>query len=529
MALTFAKPYDRLHPMSNAEATEPRIAPTTEQQAIIDAFGVVKGWTSEGWAIYQNIVIEAGAGTGKTSTLILLGHEAKAQGRNGVYVAYNKSVATDAKSRFEDNVQPMTAHSMAYRAMLDMPNGKRLLNKLRTTSRVSPVDASKIMGIPFKGFETEDGSLAGYKVAGLVMSTIQNFCNSAAVDITERHVPKVDGMEDYQSTLAAFVLRFAAPAWANLNDPDKKPLERDEKATSRHALKFAHDHYLKIWALTSPRIDADFILYDEAQDANPCMAGVIEDQAIYNTQIVMVGDQAQAIYGWRGAVDAMTRFDADARLVLSQSFRFGQPVADQANILLNYLGAPLRLTGFEKVPSTVEPLSEFDAVLCRTNAEVIAQAIMALDAGLKPAIVGGTSEIEKFTKAAAQLQSGKQTTHPDLVAFKTWGEVQDYSQEDEGRDLRVMVNLIDTHGATAILDICSTTVDEEDADVIVSTAHKAKGREWNRVKIAGDFRRPDTENGGTLSRPDAMLLYVTITRAKLVLDMTAVMWIIEVV
>jgi superfamily I DNA/RNA helicase len=508
VALTFAKPLGRLHPMKHA--------PTTEQQAIIDAFGVVKGWTSEGLAIYQNIVIEAGAGTGKTSTLVLLGDEAKVQGRTGVYVAYNKSVAEDAKTRFADSVQPMTAHSMAYRAMLDMPNGKALLNKLRTTSRVSPVDASKLMGIPFKGFETEDGSLAGYKVAGLVMATIQNFCNSASVDITERHVPKVDGMEDYQDALNAFVLRYARPAWGDLNLTTGK-------------LKFQHDHYLKIWALTAPRIDADFILYDEAQDANPCMAGVIQDQTIYNTQIVMVGDQAQAIYGWRGAVDAMTRFDADARLVLSQSFRFGQAVADQANVLLTYLNAPLRLSGFDKVPSTVEPLSEFDAILCRTNAEVIAQAIMALDAGLKPAIVGGTSEIEKFTKAAAQLQGGKQTTHPDLVAFKSWGEVQEYAQEDEGRDLRVMVNLIDMHGTAAIMDICSTTVDEKDADVIVSTAHKAKGREWNRVKIAGDFRKPDTENGGTLSRPDAMLLYVTITRAKLILDMTAVMWIIEVV
>jgi superfamily I DNA/RNA helicase len=94
---------------------------------------------------------------------------------------------------------------------------------------------------------------------------------------------------------------------------------------------------------------------------------------------------------------------------------------------------------------------------------------------------------------------GKRATHPDLAAFKSWGEVQEYVQEDEGADLRVMVNLIDTYGVPAILDVCDATVREADADVIVSTAHKAKGREWNRVKIANDFKVP--EEGAEPSRP----------------------------
>lgn len=52
----------------------------------------------------------------------------------------------------------------------------------------------------------------------------------------------------------------------------------------------------------------------------------------------MVGDSAQAIYGWRGARDIMTGFDG-TRLTLSQSFRFGPRLAEEANRWLRIAGA----------------------------------------------------------------------------------------------------------------------------------------------------------------------------------------------
>ena len=50
-----------------------------------------------------------------------------------------------------------------------------------------------------------------------------------------------------------------------------------------------------------------------------------------HAQLVMVGDSAQAIYGWRGATDVMTGFDAE-QLTLTRSFRFGPQIADEANV-----------------------------------------------------------------------------------------------------------------------------------------------------------------------------------------------------
>ncbi|WP_216917389.1 UvrD-helicase domain-containing protein, partial [Nocardia noduli] len=59
-------------------------------------------------------------------------------------------------------------------------------------------------------------------------------------------------------------------------------------------------------------------------------------------------------------------------------------------------------------------------------------------------------------------------------------------------------------------------------DVIVSTAHKAKGLEWDRVRIGDDFRGP-TEHPVTgkliLPAPEELrLAYVAVTRARTVLD-----------
>jgi ATP-dependent exoDNAse (exonuclease V) beta subunit len=270
-----------------------------------------------------------------------------------------------------------------------------------------------------------------------------------------------------------------------------------------------------MWSLSKPILNFDFILFDEAQDANPAISSVIEVQP---NQVIMVGDSAQAIYGWRGAVDAMSRFkDMGATvLTLSQSFRFGEAIAAEANRFLDLLDAALRLKGFEQTDSTVGEVEEPDAILCRTNASVIEYAMDAQARDRKVAIVGGTKEIETFAKNADKLINGGKVFSGDLAGFDSWEDVRTFSQQEDGKDLRVMVKLVDTYGIPAILEVCQNSTSEGDADVIVSTAHKAKGREWDSVKIAADFLR--NTDGEEPSRAELMLMYVAVTRAKVNLD-----------
>jgi len=116
-----------------------------------------------------------------------------------------------------------------------------------------------------------------------------------------------------------------------------------------------------------------------------------------------------------------------------------------------------------------------------------------------------------------------------LVAFTSWDQLRSYvQQEASGSDLKTFVRLIDDVGPKEVIAATNRLVEEPYADVILSTAHKAKGREWDSIQIAEDFTAPkDDEMGdpGPIRRPDAMLAYVAVTRAKQVLDRQGLAWI----
>jgi hypothetical protein len=451
-----------------------------------------------------SMVIEAGAGAGKTSTLKEISAAAPKREQLG-YIAYNRAIATDAKATFPQNTTCATAHSFAFRSV-----GVKYKSRL-DAPRVSAKQAANYLGINGGVSWGEEHSYGAVKLAILALSTVTKFCYSADSSITERHVPWIPGAEAYYDELAAYVTPFAQKAWEDLIQTEGR-------------LRFQHDIYLKLWAMTNPELPFSVVLLDEAQDANPCIEGVVKNQ---QGQVVMVGDSAQQIYAWRGAQDAMSRFKADHRLTLSQSFRFGPAVAEEANKWLELLNAPLRLKGFDQIKSEVTILDNPNTVLCRTNAQVVASALHAQEEGKKVAIVGGTNEVRMFAEAAQDLMSGRPTYHPELMGFANWSDVQEYVQDEGGSDLKVFVKLIDEYGVQTVMDVANKAVDEKYADMICSTAHKAKGREWKAVRIATDFREPVNEDG-TPSEPvrsECMLAYVAVTRAQHQLDRGGLAWV----
>lgn len=137
-------------------------------------------------------------------------------------------------------------------------------------------------------------------------------------------------------------------------------------------------------------------------------------------------------------------------------------------------------------------------------------------------------DLRRLAEASKQLRERGMTTHPELYAFRSWLEVQDYAQDDAGRDLKAAVDLIDEHGADTLIGYLDQLAPESSADVVISTAHKAKGREWNRVRIGDDFRPPKKDDDGGPGEPsptEAMLAYVAVTRAKTALHRGSLEWI----
>lgn len=484
--------------------------PTPEQQAAIEAF-----------ATGDDLVIQAGAGTGKTSTLRMLAESAPR--RRGLYIAFNRAIAADAKRSFPRNVEASTAHSLAFRAV-----GYQYRERL-DGPRVPARTAAQILGIAgATSLGTDVPLLAPQQVARIVLAAVARFARSADREPAAVHVPHVARFEapPARKALAEFVVPLGRRAW-------------DDLTAERGQLKFTHDHYLKLWQLSRPVLPCEYVLFDEAQDADPVIMSIVGNQP--SAQRIVVGDSAQAIYEWRGAVDAMTKFPGK-RLTLSKSFRFGPAVANEANRWLDQLDAPLRLEGHDPIPSRiVDHLGEPDAILCRSNAGAMTSVMTQLAQGRRVALVGGGKDIRDLAAAAIQLKAGAGTDHPELFPFRTWAEVQDYAAMDEGgSDLRTMVKLVDDYGPDALIAAIDRLADEPAdtgnkpmaltsaaPDVIVSTAHKAKGREWASVLIGEDFHPPKNDEDGNpgIAEPGELrLAYVAVTRARLVLDRGSLRW-----
>ncbi|MQL61906.1 ATP-dependent helicase [Streptomyces vinaceus] len=461
----------------------------------------------------HHLVLQAGAGTGKTSTLALL---AAGTTRRGRYLAFNKDIARDAAGRFPGTVRCKTAHATAYAAL-----GHRYARRLNGP-RQPAWRTGQALGITHP-VRIGKRNITQRTLSHAVVRTVTHFCHSTDRALAHHHVPRLRGLDTpaEHAHLAEVILPFAAKVWADLQNPEQG------------AARFEHDHYLKMWALTGPKIEAAFLFLDEAQDTNPVLEQVFAAQRDH-AQLVMVGDSAQAIYGWRGARDVMTGFDA-AQLTLTRSFRFGPSIADQANRWLALANAPIRLTGTDTIPAEVGDVTRPDAVLCRTNIGAMAEVMRLLADGHRVALTRGGQQLAALATAARDLKDGRRTNHPELVLFTSWGELQDYAAYDPaGRDLQPFVDLIDTHGPDAILAAVDELTDESTADVTVSTAHKAKGREWPTVKIAEDFPEPkNTDQHDPQGRPipepvsdtDARLAYVAVTRARSRLDLGGLSWI----
>ncbi len=502
---TRSRPPDTHH-RDDPDGPAPRTphAPTSEQLAAADAFHAG-----------DHLVLQAGAGTGKTTTLAILARSTRRPGR---YLAFNKAIAQEAARRFPAHVTCSTAHSLAYAAV-----GHRFQRRMNAPRQAGWRTGSAL------GIDTDyrlrigTRTLSSKALSYTVLRTVTEFCRSADPVLTAAHVPRLRGAESdpLHSQLAHAVLPYAHKAWADLQDPD------------HGAVRFEHDHYLKMWALSAPVIQTDFLLLDEAQDTNPVVEQVFTAQRAH-AQLVLVGDSAQAIYGWRGARDVMTGFRG-RQLTLSQSFRFGPALAAAANRWLAIVDAPVRLIGSPLLDTELGPVPRPDAVLCRSNAGAMAEVIRLLSEGRRVALAGGGDSLTALARAAYELQRGNRTAHPELTLFESWEELREYATADpSGRDLLPLVELLDEHSAESVLRALGCLSSEDRAEITVSTAHRAKGREWPSVRIAADFTEPDEleetgEDGEPLPGPvdldEARLAYVAITRARKRLDLGRLSWI----
>ncbi len=463
--------------------------PTVEQQAIVDRARAG-----------DSFKVAAFAGTGKTTTLRMIAESMSE--RRILYVAFNRSVVLEAQGKrwFDYHVAVRTAHSLAY-----SHTGTRFkVDRARINTRQALIDRSAAAIKP-----ACDAGLPVDAAASAALETVARFCLSADREVYAAHVP--DELREgpaRKSGLVEAIVDAARRTWLVLID-------------ARREVPVWDDIYLKVFQLEAPSLPYDTILFDEAQDANPAMLAIVTSQE--STQRIFVGDRHQAIYQWRDAINAMEEVDAP-ELALTQSFRFGEALADLASQILRGLkGEQRRIRGLPSRVTSIVALREdpVDAVLARTNIGTMEDALGALRNGKRVAIAGGAQNVSGSLRAAWNLWHGRPPRHSEFQFFRHWDDLRSYIEHAGPAAVRYRpyVRAIERYG-NEIPQICreldvGTVEETARPDVVCSTVHKAKGKEWPRVRLAGDFsmQKPDKND------EEANIAYVAITRAINRLDL----------
>lgn len=474
--------------------------PTGEQQRILDAF-------KSG----ENLVIDARAGTGKTMTLQMI---AQSTIKPMLYLAFNKKMADEAAAKFPMHVSVMTTHALAYRAIgheyrhkLSRPRGA-YVNVLGTGGEVARelgidpfVVGGKLMAAPTIGYA--------------VLNTLKRFESSADAEImpwhsstnelTRRGIESGDeGVEEYR----LMVFEFAEELW-------HRRIDKKDVALA------THDTYLKLFQLSKPELPYGTILLDEAQDSNPCLLDIVLSQQ--GKQVIVVGDEYQSIYQWRGAVNALAQLPWRKER-LTKSFRFGAEAAELARVMIldDDMKPFLQLTGNEAVETDIlaQPGDLAQATyVYRTNSALLLAALSKIEEGKAVEISIDIRPFAKKLDAAMALREGRtrDVKHPDIMLFESWHE---FEEDGEFRDPenRHIANIINADLYGRVSRLIADYKKPVQPDFIFVTAHKSKGLEWENVILGDDFATvevsKETGKWRFTSEGERNLLYVAVTRVQ---------------
>lgn len=458
---------------------------TSEQSAIIKWQG-------------NQLVVNAFAGTGKTSTLVqfALAHPNSRM----LYLAYNRAIRDEAEQKFPFNVECKTSHQLAWSHF-----GRHFRHRLTASLRITDV-ARKL-------------NIRHWPLARLALTGLNSFLCSAESEPGIIHLPA----EDERHGLSVDkILGAVQILWY-------------EMSRTESTFPITHDVYLKLFQLSGPKLASkwDTILFDEAQDANPVTSAFVLSQPC---QIVLVGDRYQQIYRFRGADNALSSpqlAQAD-RLWLTTSFRFGPAVAQMANILLAMSGEEMKVTGSGEGDAVITHLPAdvpHFAVLSRTISGVIGAALSASLQKKKVFWVGGiegykTEELEDLYWFSADMPERMHSSRlcQDYRDFEEYCAIAKATQDVEmNQAIRLLDEYFPLPQKLALMRRHVVT-HEKDAQVTVSTAHRSKGLEWEVVVLNEDFCDITDPLLSAIERQDETnLLYVAVTRARKILVLNELM------
>ena len=369
---------------------------TLEQQAVINT--------------NHNLVINAVAGSGKTTTLVEYAKSRPPASRI-LYLGFNKTVKTEAQQKFAtaglQNVKVETAHSLAFDHIIKH-------SQYKVIQGYKSYEWIDMLGINTGEKHTD------YIIANHVNKFISYFCNSKAVKVQELQYQEVitdPKAKTFVHNFYSLIGKFTREALAKMQGAE---------------IAVTHDFYLKKFQLSSPTLPYDYILFDEGQDASAAMLEVFLQQPAIK---IIVGDMHQQIYGWRYTINSLQQVDFPV-YHLSNSFRFDDEVALVANKILAWKKLLLQPPAVKIVSAGTPTDTIFTkATLGRTNFDLLLNAIAQWQGGLiKNIYFEGNINSYTFADEGASLYDvlNLYNSKPALVkdkliaSMKTMKELEQY-------------------------------------------------------------------------------------------------------
>lgn len=494
----------------------------------------VMNWVENGSG---NAVIQAVAGSGKTSTMIEA--MSRMQGRI-LYLVFNKKNAVEAQGKIKNPaVCVKTFHALGFGMLTSSRKGRYNLDgqKLYTIAKnIIGNDKEKLVLIPFLSRLV---SLAKISGVGAVASKPfgDNATWSAIIDHHALSIPEKAGCEDNDDC-----------GWSEdeVIDLAKRVLTISNQSINSNLIDFDDQIYAPIYLGLKPSAQYDWVVIDESQDTSDLRREVAQLHLAPNGRFIAVGDSRQAIYGFAGADhDSMEKIQSamDAvSLPLSTCYRCAksivthaqawnpeiQPFDGQVEGIVRELdwssfAADFSAWGFSKQ----------DAILCRKNAPLASIAFQLLRKGI-PCRIEGRNVADTIKALANRWKVNDLSKLRDRVEAYKSKELDKLTKKDQLHKSEALEDKCDT--LIALIERCIETgltsksdlfgyIDKMFGDtpfgqvpecLVLSSVHRSKGLEWDRVFLLdrpqfmpSKAAKKDWQKGQEMN-----LIYVGITRAK---------------
>lgn len=486
-------------------------------------------WSAQQEAIFDhfhhggpvNLVVRARAGTGKTTTIIEAIRRAN-ETHDILLCAFNKRIAEEMNRKLQHGgAVARTLHAVGFDFV------RRNWSKVR-------VDDDRKFRLARRAW-AEDARRKGDRRP---MHTLEDLAPDPVIGAIVKLAALGKNAAPHASVsdLADLAIGYAIQpenGWAD-------EVSTDDLATLAHtAMRMATERdgtldfddmiFLPVfhrWA----RPSYNLIVVDEAQDMNAAQLELA--LACARGRIVVVGDDRQAIYGFRGAdSNALTRLREELHAIelpLTITYRCPKNVVAVAQAIVpDYTAAPSAPDGTVAAATETQMMRQAtpgDFILSRTNGPLARIALALLRDG-KRARIEGRDIAKTLTSLVRRM---KAETIPDLMtALDRWGQREaDKLRGRKGNPaamqarLDYVADMVATVDALAdgLADVAELNARIEELfsethgpAIVCSTVHKAKGLEADRVFVLAETLYC---GGHRITEEERNIHYVAVTRAK---------------